>query len=372
MNIEKMIYVYLVICVGMILFNIISAFLSRSKDKRIVRVSNGFEDSIRSELAWLETHDDARSAHKNYLSKKLKRISNMRAFDTALEKKYLENPELVKKYLYSIGSVFVSLSIEYSRRDSMEAAYFPYIIKKYRILANRPFDAMIDMLFRLLHEPSIYCRENAMQALYTAGDASCIVKALKIIDSEDKFYHSKLLTDGLLNFAGNAQRLNTALWEAFEDFSPQMQITLLNYFRFSSGECCKDILRLMNDTARSDELRFACIRYFGKYHYEPAYEYLLFYADSRNTMRWEYAAITSSVLAAYPSEKTTEILKSNLYHRNWYIRFNSAQSLERLGLNYLDLIDVLEGHDRYASEILRYHFDVRDTILAEKEESPVC
>lgn len=144
MNIEKMIYVYLVICVGMILFNIISAFLSRRKDKRIVRVSNGFEDSIRSELAWLETHDDVHGAHKNYLAKKLKRISNMRAFDTALEKKYLENPELVKKYLYSIGSIFVSLAIEYSRRDSMEAAYFPYIIKKYRILANRPFDAMID------------------------------------------------------------------------------------------------------------------------------------------------------------------------------------------------------------------------------------
>ncbi len=372
MNIEKMIYVYLVICVGMILFNIVSAFLSRRRDKRILRVSNGFEDRIRSELIWLETHSAVHSAHKNYLSGKLKRISNMRAFDAALEKKHLENPTLVRKYLYSIGSVFVSLSIEYCKKDSMEAAYFPYIIKKYRILADRPFDAMIDILFRLLHEPSIYCRENAMQALYTIGDASCIVKALKIIDNENKFYHSKLLTDGLLNFAGNTQRLNAALWETFEDFSREMQITLLNYFRFSSGDHCEDILRLMKDTSQDDELRFACIRYFGKYRYEPAYEYLLLYANSRTDMRWEYAAIASSVLASYPSEKTVEILKSNLYHRNWHIRFNSAQSLERLGLTYLDLIDVLEGHDRYASEILRYHFDVRDMIRAEKEDASIC
>lgn len=372
MKVEIMIYVYLAICVGMILFNILSTFVSRRKNKRIVRVSHGFQERICDELKWLEENNCVHNAHKKYLTKKLKYVGNMMAFDMALEEEYTEKPELIQNYLFAISSVFVSLSIGYCKRDAIEAAYFPYLIKKYRILAGRPFDAMIDMLFQLLHEPSIYCRENAMQALYTIGDCSCVVKALKVIDREDKFYHSKLLTDGLLNFEGSGDRLNSALWEAFGEFSTQMQVALLNYFRFSCGNHCEKMLRLMEDQTQDDEIRFSCIRYFGKYHYEPAYEALLRYADSKNDMRWEYSAIASSVLVIYPSEETIEILKANLYHRNWYIRFNASQSLERIGLTYLDLINVLEGNDRYASEILRYRFDIRDILAEEKEAAIIC
>ena len=46
MKIEVMIYVYLAICVGMIAFNITSTVLSRVNDKRMVRVSDGFDETI--------------------------------------------------------------------------------------------------------------------------------------------------------------------------------------------------------------------------------------------------------------------------------------------------------------------------------------
>lgn len=371
MKIEVMIYAYLAICIAMIAFNITSAVLSRRRDKKLLRVSQGFEDSIVNELKWLEEKDEVHDRHRKYLTKKLKRVGNMRAFDKALEIKYSENPELVQKYLHSIGSVFVSLTIGYFKKDSIEAAYFPYIIKKYRIIRGRPFDAMIDMLYALLHETSIYCRENAMQAIYTIGDPSCVVKALTLIDKQKIFYHNKLITDGLLNFDGNADKLNEALWESFEDFSIEMQITLINYFRFSSGSHCERILQIMINNDRDDEIRFSCIRYFGKYHYTKAYDYLLEYADSRNDTRWEYAAIASAALCIYPTDKTIEVLKSNLFNRNWYIRFNSSQSLENMGLTYLDLIDIVEGNDRYASEILRYRFDIRDIKEEERKEEAV-
>ena len=81
-------------------------------------------------------------------------------------------------------------------------------------------------------------------------------------------------------------------------------------------------------------------------------------------------AIASSVLASYPGAETAAVLKRNLYHPNWYIRFNASKSLEQLGFGYRDLIDVIEGHDRYASEILRYRFDVRE--LEERKEDAVC
>ena len=117
-------------------------------------------------------------------------------------------------------------------------------------------------------------------------------------------------------------------------------------------------------------MRYACIRYLGRYPYGPAYETLLELAECRNDARWEYAAIASTALCAYPGDETIERLKRNLYSRNWYIRFNASKSLERMGLTYLDLIDVMEGHDRYATEILRYRFDIRN--LTQKEAEQEC
>ena len=227
-----------------------------------------------------------------------------------------------------------------------------------------------EVLLELLHEPSIYCRENAMQALYTAGDPAVLVRALRIIDASSLYYHSKLLSDGLLNYTGDTWELADALWEAFDAFQPWMQVTLLNYFRFSSGAYCEKIHALLNDGARDDEVRFSCLRYLGHYPYPPAYADLLRYATPSENARWEYAAIASSVLASYPGAETAAVLERNLYHPNWYIRFNASKSLEQLGFGYRDLIDVIEGHDRYASEILRYRFDVRE--LEERKEDAVC
>ena len=209
-----------------------------------------------------------------------------------------------------------------------------------------------------------------MQALYTSGDAQIIVRALRIIDASSLYYNPKLLADGLLNFNGDETQLAEALWAAFADFKVWMQVTILNYFRFSSGAHCERVLALLNDDARDDEVRFACLRYFGRYPYPPAYADLLRYAMPSENARWEYAAIASSVLASYPGAETAAVLKRNLYHPNWYIRFNASKSLEQLGFGYRDLIDVIEGHDRYASEILRYRFDVRE--LEERKEDAVC
>lgn len=288
----------------------------------------------------------------------------------ALERLCVRRPELTRSYLTALNGVTIALAEDYCRRDEIEAAYFPYIIRKYRLLDGQENEALKTMLLDLLHESSIYCRENAMQALYTAGDPAVLVRALRIIDASSLYYHSKLLSDGLLNYTGDTWELADALWEAFDAFQPWMQVTLLNYFRFSSGAYCEKIHALLNDPAQDDEVRFACLRYLGRYPYPPAYADLLRYATPSENARWEYAAIASSVLASYPGAETAAVLERNLYHPNWYIRFNASKSLEQLGFGYRNLIDVIEGNDRYASEILRYRFDVRE--LEERKEDAVC
>lgn len=327
MFVQILIYVYLGICAGMILFNIVTALLSQRREHRSSRAGIRLELAVERELDHLALTGEVNEEHLRFMERRLRRVNGLAAFDAALEHLCVRRPELTRSYLTALNGVMIALAED-------------------------------------------YCRENAMQALYTAGDPAVLVRALRIIDASSLYYHSKLLSDGLLNYTGDTWELADALWEAFDAFQPWMQVTLLNYFRFSSGAYCEKIHALINDPAQDDEVRFSCLRYLGHYPYPPAYADLLRYATPSENARWEYAAIASSVLASYPGAETAAVLERNLYHPNWYIRFNASKSLEQLGFGYRDLIDVIEGHDRYASEILRYRFDVRE--LEERKEDAVC
>lgn len=99
------------------------------------------------------------------------------------------------------------------------------------------------------------------------------------------------------------------------------------------------------------------MRYFAKYHDDEVYPVLLDMAGKYDGGHWEYAAIACTALAGYPGEKTVETLKNALHVPNWYVRYNAAESLVRLGVKYFDLIDVIDGKDRYAREILQFQLD---------------
>lgn len=352
MKVEILIYAYLAICAAMILFNIVCIFVFRKKDKNIEKRSINFADCVEEQLD-KETVDEA---HKKFLRKKLKKIQHMMAFDETLAKLYAERKDEVQKYIIDLSAVFVFLTFKYSDKDKIQAAYFPYIIKKYEVFKGSRISIVIDSLLELVKEPNLYCRENALQALYSIGDADSVVKALKLLDKKESFHHTKMITDGLLTFTGERALLDKALWESFDAFSVTMKQAVLDYFRFSCDAHTERMLHIMTDKDENQELRFSAIRYFAKYYYEPALAYLYDLATQQSPV-WEYKAIAATALGNYPSPKTEDVLKELLCDRNWYVRYNASASLEQFGVKYEDMIDVLEGNDRYASEMLRYRFD---------------
>lgn len=365
MKVEVLIYAYLAVCASMIVFNIVSIFVYRRKDKTIDACKINFKDEIRRCL----DNDSVDEQHKSLLTRKLCRIKNLMAFDKTLEELYPENPEKLKRYIEELSSVFVYLSLEYLKKDRLQAAYFPYIIRKYYICSGQNINTITDAMLVLVREPSLYCRENAMQALYAIGNGASVIKALHIIDENGYYHHAKLITDGLLAFSGDKEMLSKLLWRDLSSFSEKMQVAILDYFRFSSDAHAERILQLLCSEDCPDEVAYSCIRYFAKYHYDSAYPYLLNYAETPDEINWEYAAITATALATYPCKETEEVLKNLLHSRNWYIRFNASQSLDRLGYDYTDLIDVFEGGDRYAQEIMRYRLDQKK--MKEKEMTAI-
>lgn len=363
MNVEVLIYAYLAVCAAMIGFNIVCIFVFRHKDKKLDRRSRKYTEQICEIIQTDAKGVDER--HRDTLRKTLRNPAGLMAFDQTLEKLYAEHPHEVAAYLSDIMPILAELEEVYRGKEVVEAAYFPYIIQKYKLFQGESIPAVTEMLLELVANSSLYCRENALQALYAVGSAQDVINGLTILDRSGHYHHPKLITDGLIKFSGSRRQLDEQLWAKLSLFSDGMQLAILDYFRFSSDAHCVPMLRLMLSSAKRDEVVYSCLRYFGKYPYEAAYPYLLDAAERATEDRWEYAAIAASSLAGYPGDRTVEALKNLLSSRNWHVRYNAAQSLTSLGLQYTDLADIFEGSDRYAAEMLRYRFDQRN--MREKE-----
>ena len=361
MKAEILIYAYLAICVAMIGFNIACIFVFRAKDKRLEHYSKHFIRVVRQAIE----EQNVTEAHCTYLARKLKKVNNLMAFDMTLEELFAQNPDQTKDYIRQLSSVFTYLTLVYREKNEIQAAFYPYIIKKYMIFQGQPISIVTDILLELVHSQSLYVRENALQAIYSIGSTECTMNALQILDESRCSHHPKMITDGLLNFSGDKRQLDQRLWDHFHRFSNQMQRVIVDYFCFSSSEHQERILELLTAHGLDDEVAYSCIRYLGKYAYAPAYPVLTDIIEKYQHNQWIYTSITASALAGYPGARTVAILKDLLHSPNWHVRFNASQSLMALGLHYTDMIDVFEGRDRYAGEIMRYRFDQKN--MKEKE-----
>ena len=361
MKTEVLIYAYLAVCAAMIGFNVVCIFVFRVKDKRLYHCSQRF---IRIVHQVIENRT-VTEAHCKYLAKKLKKINNLMAFDKTLEELFAQDPKQIKDYIRQLSYVFTYLTLEYKKKSAIQAAYFPYIIHKYKVFQGQPISIVMYTMLELVHSPSLYVRENALQAIYSIGSVECTINALWILNESSYYHHPKMITDGLLNFSGDTTQLGEQLWDHFERFSNQMQRVIVDYFRFSSPDHQERILELLTSQCTDDEIAYSCIRYLGKYAYGPAYPVLTDIVEKHQHDQWIYTAITASALANYPGDHTVAILKELLHSPNWHVRFNASQSLMALGLYYTDMIDVFEGRDRYAGEIMRYWFDQKN--MKEKE-----
>ena len=362
MSVQTLIYAYLAICVSMIVFNCVCIFIFRHRDRRMNRRSKHLEKHVQQQIYRLKDGEAVERSHIDYLYKKLKRADNLTAFDLALDEvretaRAEEAGPLIKEYIAQVHQVFIYLALYLKDRNDIRQAHFAYLVAKYHIIEDRPVALIMDSMLRMVYSPNIYCRENALIAIYSSGDAGSVVRALQILNEHKMFHHSKLLTDGLLTFHGSHELLIRQLFSMLAEFSAPLQVSILNYIRFYSGDYQQEMLALLTDEQQDHEIRFSCIRYFGRYPYQPAYPTLLEFMRTSETRRWEYTAIASSALASYPGRETVDALKKALCDANWYIRYNASDSLLKLDLSYPEMADILDGHDRFAREILLYRID---------------
>lgn len=367
MKIEVLIYSYSVVCISLIVFNCIAAVWGRLRGRVQHTNSDRMQTRILIQLQKLEQGQPLSAEHRRQMRLVLKRATVLQSLEGALDEIGREDPDAVQLYLQYLAPTLLELAQEYYRQDTIETTYYLHFMRKFAVARLCDRLQVIRRMEPMLTLPSVYCRENTLHIFYSLGDAEALVDALLIVDRQT-LHHAKLIHDGLLQYAGDSEALLSALWARFPRFSSRMQATLINFMRMAGAHCEAEVFDVMMAPRQDSEVCFACMRYFGKVHYDPAYPALLhFLTDTRET-RWEFAVVAAWALRNYKSERTVELLTEALHSGNWYVRSNAADSLEFLGLRYTDLVDVFEGNDRYAREILQYTLDRRLAQQSQMEE----
>lgn len=361
MKVESMIYIYGAVCISMMVFNILYSIILKRRQPRLNSRCKVLSAQVEKQIAKIRAGQPIEGTHCAMLARKLRHVNQLIAFERVLSSMTNDRAQkaVMQEYLHQIQPVILYLAVVYKTRETMQTAYFSYVLSQYTVKRQMPIDSLQEVLLDYVKKENLYCRVNALDALYRFGDVNYVVEALVCQDDGAVFLHEKILTEGLLSFSGDHHALIDALWHMFDAFSNHTQLAILNYIRFKTSGYEKEMFSMMLDEKKDKELRLAAIRYFGRYHYEPALTPLLAFASDKEAAHWEYATVSVSALAHYDAQQVIDTLKEALHSSNWYVRYSAALSLEAHHVEYADLIDIVAGNDRYAREMMTYRLQSR-------------
>lgn len=369
MKIQIMVYVYMAVCACMILFNLVYIMVYNRRDGSGLKRDDKFKKNVRDQIMNTKHGVDITPKEIKKLTRKCSDMWNLAAWDEELTELSHLYEDTVKDYVFHSLDMFLALADVMKKKEAVQQAHFAYIIYKYKIYEYYYCKAIVLYMLELVQSQNLYCRENALKVLYAYGDVDYVEQALDYVEENKSFHHEKLLVDGLLTFAGDKYELMNRLIQGRKHRSLKMQRVVLNYVRYGSSSYRELFWNMLQDPKEDDECKYIAIRYFGKYHDEEAWPILLKYAQYPDEQTWEYAAIAATSLGSYEDPLTVTTLKQCLYHKNWYIRYNAAMSLETFELSDTILQDVLNSNDRYAKEILEYLLKLRKYHKEAKEVS---
>lgn len=354
LNVELLIGIYMAVCVSVLAFNCAYICADRYRNKREKRPGREME-ILQKQFEIVHVKGDLPEKNHAGLKRRLAFSARLEKFHRCMEILMVKEPDLSREYLRCTEEDFQYLTGIYLKKNDMEKAYFARLVQIYGFGKGKGYDGLKKSFVEMTKSSSVYCRENALKALYGMGNTEAVWRAYETMSRSGVVHYEKLLTDGLLGFAGDKKKLAGELWDHRQEFADGYVLAIMRFIRMSQDGYGEVFLGILREEGQNREMRMEAICYFRKYYYEPAYSVLLSIVRNRSQMDWEYAAMAVLSLGNYPGKHSIVVLKSALSSSNWYIRYNAADVLTgRFGLSYLDISDIYNGRDRYAREILTY------------------
>lgn len=374
---EVLLYGYGLVCLSMLVFNLIYGLYLRTDERQLQRRAAALARQVEAQVqerqnGGLGPEAQARQVRDlTWMRRRLARVNYLLAFDHFLDTR--EDTPALAAYLQQLQPVLLELAVVYRKREDTQAAYYCHFLARHWHRFHLAPGQIQTVVFSYLEKDSLYCRINAWKALCTFADPETLVRALlQFGRGNENQIHRKIITEALLTYPGDAEELVRRIWARFDQFSLPTQRAVLDYIRFRSGDYPQPMEQILRDPHRDQELRFAAIRYFGKYPNAGVVDILLEFLRDPDPLHWEYAAISAAALARYPGQDVVEALLQACGSPNWYVRYNASASLEAHGLPLEAMLPVLEGSDQYAREMLSYRLKAHQKpLLPEGAEGKV-
>lgn len=352
--INKVIYIYLFICVALLFFDMLYILRSGRIEKRKKKRTEQWQREFDCLTGEFQKRADVPEAHVKLLERRLKKTEELEAYYKALfgENGHMEK-DWMEWYCVSCRGVFAKIAVAYQKKNAMERAFFAYftsVCGQYGEIENK---RMPELLLSFLEDSTVYCREHVLQALYASGNISALEQAFQYISENGWYHHSRLIADGLQHFRGDKEELVRKLWARRKNWEEVIVVGIVQFASNVSDAFQEMFCEAFAANDVTMEIKFALMRYFRHYPYIRAKKYLMEVMENEHIPD-EYLIVASSVLDAYPGEETKVILKKALHHSNWYVRRNAALSLEKLGITKEDQDEIWQSNDRYACEMLEY------------------
>lgn len=346
-------FVYIILCATlyMLIDNIIFKIRKKQKDKIKEKFKKRVLLSLNSISESKNIYDEILYIKSKIKIKKYEDVFN----DTIIEfnNKYGYNLE-VKRYMEYFDDYIRKLIKKYKYTNEMKKAYIIFLLGEYR----QDKDYINDFIKKAVNTKSIYLRFNVLDSISKIGNCKVFIEILKAISDTESNINKKIFVDVIGNFKGNMELLNEQLLFNFDSFSVEIKIIITNHYSNNNFKLVSNkFLKILNDRYENRELKINILNYFEKVKFEDAKETLIL---NLNSNEWEFRALAAKALKNYKDKTVLNELLNSITDANWYVRFNSANSLLNFN-NEADLVQAVNRKcDKYASEILLYAINIKN------------
>ncbi|MBQ3423341.1 MAG: HEAT repeat domain-containing protein, partial [Romboutsia sp.] len=234
--------------------------------------------------------------------------------------------------------------IKDNKKNELKKAYYIYLIGEFKI-QNK-----YNLLIKSCENKSIYVQVNTIRTLAKLGDYEYYIYGLRKILSSNSLIHKKVIIETFFLFNTINPILNSKLIEELSTPNSILSVVIINYFTSIKYEkVSSQIYQLMCNSKSDKEVVIASIRYFLENDFLCTKDILIKRLKDTN---WEIRAISETALRKYNDEDVINALKESITDEVWYVRQNSARSLDYLIQDKELLFEIINKNDKYAYDAI--------------------
>jgi hypothetical protein len=348
MSMQNLMLFYIVIVMGFIAANLFLIIRRRRYDQEEVKIRDYwvrlFRKCLSAEQYGIENRILRRLEKENWLTGFYDACHEMDVRDSRMRKIITANKEEILK-----------ACARYGKSNLTMRAYFAYFCSGLKMNPPEEYNEYTKLMLSYLKDRSVFCRENALEALYSFGNAEAVSRAFHLL-SEEHIYHSeKLLSDGLMSFAGDVKELETQLIREFAELDECYQVAVVNFLRYTGNAAYdRQLLETFRREDSGKDLKCSILRLLSRQDSEEIRAEICRILRDCNNTDWEVTAVAANAAGSLAGSEVMEALFISLTSRHWYVRINSAKSLAKQNMNHEMITALLNGSDRFAKEELLY------------------